>query len=56
MAQRFPGSSISFAAYQLASSGGPADNTLSNILVPEPSTAVLLGLSALGLLVRRRAE
>ncbi|PXA05343.1 hypothetical protein DDZ13_00315 [Coraliomargarita sinensis] len=47
---------ISFAVYQLASGGGPADNTLGNILVavPEVSTVALLGLFGSLVLLRRR--
>jgi hypothetical protein len=47
---------ISFAAYQLASGGGPADNTLANILVPEPSTWAVAGLGGIALLLRRRRD
>lgn len=49
-------SNISFAAYQLASGGGPADNTLENILVPEPSALALVSLGMLGLMGRRRRQ
>jgi len=48
----YPETDIDFAAYLLASSGGPADNTVANILVPEPGSFALLGLG--GLLVARR--
>ena len=46
------GTEISLNVYRLASSGGDPDNTLANILVPEPSSLALLGLG--GLLAARR--
>jgi len=48
----YPETNITFSAYRLASGGGPADNTIENILVPEPSSLALLGLG--GLLIARR--
>ena len=45
---------IDFAVYQLASDGGPVDNTLPNILVPEPATSASFGLAAVLFLLRRR--
>ena len=48
----YPDSNITFNVYQLASSNGPVDNTVENILVPEPTSLALLGLG--GLLIARR--
>lgn len=48
----YPETNITFSAYRLASDGGNPDNTLANILVPEPSSLALLGLG--GLLIARR--
>lgn len=52
---QFPndGTDISLNVYRLASSGGNADNTLDNILVPSPS-ALLMGAAGLGLCALRR--
>lgn len=50
----YPETNISFNAYGLASDGGPADNTLANILVPEPSSSILLMLGGGAFLLRRK--
>lgn len=50
----YPETDIDFAIYQLASDDGPADNTVANIVIPEPSTAILGAFGALLLLRRRR--
>ncbi|MCH7227323.1 hypothetical protein [Haloferula sp. A504] len=50
----YPETNIDFAVYRLASDGGPAGNTVANILVPEPSVALLGACGTLLLLRRRR--
>ena len=50
----YPETNIDFAIYQLASDGGPADNTVANIVIPEPTAALLSAFGSLFLLRRRR--
>ena len=52
----YAGPAISFDAYRLAPGNGPADadNTLANILVPEPSSSLLFMLGGATFFFRRR--
>ncbi|MGD1977886.1 MAG: PEP-CTERM sorting domain-containing protein [Akkermansiaceae bacterium] len=50
----YPETDISFNAYWLNSGGGPADNTIENIVIPEPSSLFLCGIGSLAFLRRRR--